>query len=157
MIPRVVDYPDANLENSLLFLVQSPFVQEWKKVSLGTIKEWIKEIFTPFSELPLRLEIDTNGDSFLAWGETMHLTCRVWKGMYEDVTEQVTTWRIVRDSGDAVEDAAWNMTSKARLFDGEIDIEFSQSLNDLGASESTTFTITATIDENFQAVGFIEI
>ncbi len=157
LIPRVVDYPDANLENSLLFLVQSPFVQEWKKVSLGTIKEWIKEIFTPFSELPLRLEIDTNGDSFLAWGETMHLTCRVWKGMYEDVTEQVTTWRIVRDSGDAVEDAAWNMTSKARLFDGEIDIEFSQSLNDLGASESTTFTITATIDENFQAVGFIEI
>ena len=49
------------------------------------------------------------------------------------------------------------MTSKARLFDGEIDIEFSQSLNDLGDAESTTFTVTATIDENFQAVGFIEI
>ena len=157
MIPRLVDYPDANLENSLLFLVQSPFVQEWKKVSLGTIKEWIKEIFTPFSELPLRLEIDTNGDSFLAWGEVMHLTCRVWKGMYEEVTEQVTTWRIVRDSGDPIEDAAWNMTAKARLFDGEIDIEFSPTLNDLGDAESTTFTITATIDENFQAIGFIEI
>ena len=157
LIPRLVDYPDANLENSLLFLVQSPFVQEWKKVSLGTIKEWIKEIFTPFSELPLRLEIDTNGDSFLAWGEVMHLTCRVWKGMYEEVTEQVTTWRIVRDSGDPIEDAAWNMTAKARLFDGEIDIEFSPTLNDLGDAESTTFTITATIDENFQAIGFIEI
>ena len=59
--------------------------------------------------------------------------------------------------GDPIEDAAWNMTSKARLFDGEIDIEFSQSLNDLGDAESTTFTVTATIDENFQAVGFIEI
>ena len=149
--------PDANLENSLLFLVQSPYVQEWKKISLGTIKEWIKEIFTPFSELPLRLEIDTNGDSFIAWGEVLHLSCRVWKGMYEEVTEQVTTWRIERDSGEPVEDAAWNMTSKARLFDGEIDIEFSSKLNDLGNADATTFTITATIDENFAAVGSLTI
>ena len=28
--------------------------------------------------------------------------------------------------GDSIEDAAWNMTNKARLFDGEIDIEFSK-------------------------------
>ena len=157
LTPRVVDFPDANLENSLLFLVQSPYIQEWKKISLGTIKEWIKEIFTPFSELPLRLEIDTNGDSFIAWGEVLHLSCRVWKGMYEEVTEQVTTWRIERDSGEPVEDAAWNMTSKARLFDGEIDIEFSSKLNDLGNADATTFTITATIDENFAAVGSLTI
>lgn len=159
LAPRVVDYPDANLEDSLLFLVQSPFVQEWKKISLGAIKQWIREIFLPYSELPLRLEIDTNGDNFIGWGETMHLTCKVWKGMYDEVTEEVTVWRIVRDSGDPVEDAAWNMTDKARLFDGEIDIEFSEECNDLGntGSDSTVFTITATIDENFSGSAFIEI
>lgn len=157
LAPRLVDYPTANLEDSLLFLVQSPYVQEWKKISLGTIKQWIKDIFLPYSELPLRVEIDTNGDNFLGWGESMHLRCVVWKGMYNDVTEEVSYWRIVRDSGDPIEDAAWNMTDKARLFQGEIDIEFSERLNDLGASDSTKFIITATIDENFSGTAFIEI
>ena len=150
LAPRVVDYPDANLEDSLLFLVQSPFVQEWKKISLGTLKEWIKEIFTPYEDLPLRLEILDSGDGFLAWGETTHLSCRVWKGNFVEVTNEVTAWSISRDSGVPIEDAAWLLKEKVRHFNGEIDISFTASENDLGdttTQQGTTFIITANIEE----------
>ena len=150
LAPRVVDYPDANLEDSLLFLVQSPFLQEWKKISLGTLKAWIKEIFIPYEDLPLRLEILDSGDGFLAWGETTHLSCRVWKGNFVEVTNEVTAWSISRDSGVPIEDAAWLLKEKVRNFDGEIDISFTASENDLGETttqQGTTFTITANIEE----------
>lgn len=149
LAPRVIDYPDANFEDSLLFLVQSPFVQEWKKISLGTLKLWIKEIFTPYEDLPLRLEILTDGDGFLAWGESTRLTCKVWKGVFEEVTGSVTAWEITRNSGVPIEDAAWLLKDKVRAFHGSIDITFSLQENDLGETTTatgTTFTIKAHIE-----------
>ena len=130
--------------------MQSPFLQEWKKISLGTLKAWIKEIFIPYEDLPLRLEILDSGDGFLAWGETPHLSCRVWKGNFVEVTNEVTAWSISRDSGVPIEDAAWLLKEKVRNFDGEIDISFTASENDLGETttqQGTTFTITANIEE----------
>jgi hypothetical protein len=59
-----------------------------------------------FENLPPRMEIDTQGDSFLAMGESMLVTCTVMRG-WDDVTSQVTQWEVVRDSGDAADDAAW--------------------------------------------------
>ncbi len=150
LAPRVVDYPDANLADSLLFLVQSPYIQEWKKISLGTIKDWIKEIFTPYEYLPLRIEIIDSGDGFLAWGESTHLRCVVWKGLYDDVTNEVTSWAISRNSGVPLEDQAWLLKEKVRNFSGEIDICFNSSENDLGESSiqtGTEFFITAVIEE----------
>ena len=149
LAPRVIDYPDATLEDSLLFLVQSPFIQEWKKISLGTLKLWIKEIFTPYEYLPLRLEILTDGDGFLAWGESIRLTCKVWKGVYEEVTGSVTAWEIKRNSGVPIEDAAWLLKDKVRAFHGSIDIAFTLQENDLGETTTatgTTFTIKAHIE-----------
>ena len=150
LAPRVVDYPDANLEDSLLFLVQSPYVQEWKKISLGTLKAWIKEIFTPYEDLPLRLEILDSGDGFLAWGESTHLSCRVWKGNFVEVTNEVDAWTISRNSGVPIEDQAWSLKEKVRNFAGEIDICFNSTENDLGESSiqmGTEFFITAVINE----------
>ena len=150
LAPRLVDFPTANMEDALLFLVQSPYVQEWKKISLGTIKEWIKEIFTPYEYLPLRLEILDSGDGFLAWGESTTLTCKVWKGIYEEVTSEVTAWSISRNSGVPIEDAAWLLKPKVRAFDGEIEICFKIDENDLGESSTatgTTFTITAILSD----------
>lgn len=43
LAPRVVDYPDANLSDTLLFLTQSPFVQEWKKLSLGDLTDYVAD------------------------------------------------------------------------------------------------------------------
>ena len=68
-----------------------------------------------FENLPLRMEIDTQGDSFLGIGESMLVTCTVLRG-WEDVTSQVTRWEVVRDSGDAVDDAAWLYRSKVVAF-----------------------------------------
>ena len=130
--------------------MQSPYVQEWKKISLGTLKAWIKEIFTPYEDLPLRLEILDSGDGFLAWGETTHLSCRVWKGNFVEVTNEVTAWSISRDSGVPIEDAAWLLKQKVRNFEGEIDIAFTAQENDLGETttqQGTIFTITANIEE----------
>lgn len=100
------------------------------------------------NELPLRLVIETGGDNFLAWGETMTVTCRLWRGFYEDITDQVTEWSIVRESGDATEDAAWLLKQKVQNFSGTIDICFTPQENDLGGNEytvSTLFRISASI------------
>lgn len=150
LAPRLVDFPTANMEDSLLFLVQSPYLQDWQKISLGTLKLWIQEIFTPYEYLPLRLEINDSGDGFLAWGESTVLTCKVWKGIYEEVTGEVTGWSISRNSGVPIEDAAWLTKDKVRAFAGEIEICFNMEENDLGESstaQGTTFTITAYIDQ----------
>lgn len=101
-----------------------------------------------FDEADLRLEIEHDNDNFLAYGETIHLKCSVWKGYYEDVTSQVKSWSIKRDSGDATDDAAWLLKDKVKNFTGEIDIAFTANENDLGnqaTSVSTLFTVTANL------------
>lgn len=45
LAPRLVDYPDADLDDSILFLVQSPYSQSWSKTSLGSLRQWITGIF----------------------------------------------------------------------------------------------------------------
>lgn len=41
LAPRVVDFQDAVLADSTLFLVQQPYLQKWTKTSLGALAEWI--------------------------------------------------------------------------------------------------------------------
>lgn len=113
-----------------------------------------------FEQLDLRLEIDTQGDTFLAWGESLHVTCHVWRGFYEEVTDQIVSWSITRDSGDAVDDAAWALKQKVQDFAGEIDICFTQAENDLGGNAntvSTLFTIRASLLNNDQVEANIVI
>lgn len=90
----------------------------------------------------LRMEIDNGGDDFIAFGETKHIRCFVLEG-WTDRTAEVTGWSIRRDSGDAVDDAAWALKPKAANFAGEIDIAFTAAENDIGAKNKATFTITA--------------
>ena len=116
----------------------------------GTIKQ--------FENLSLRLDINTDGDSFIAYGETKHISCTLWRG-FEDVTSQVTSWSIVRDSGDAADDAAWALKDKVKAFAGELDICFTAEESDIASNEytiSTLFTITATIDSE-SAVNILTI
>ncbi len=111
-----------------------------------------------FEDLSIRLEINTDGDPFIAFGETKHISCVVWKG-FEDVTDQVTSWSIVRDSGDPLEDAAWLLKDKVKNFSGEMDISFTSEESDIAENEytvSTLFTITAVI-ENESVVNILTI
>ena len=75
----------------------------------------------------------------------------MFKG-WDDVTSQVVLWKIERDTGDPLADAAWNLSSKAVNFRGSIVIEHNQNYTDLGSiGISTLFTITATLSDGDSA------
>lgn len=88
------------------------------------------------------LNITQSTGEWIDKGETNHVVCSVIRG-FEDITDQVTSWNIVRDSGDAVNDAAWQNKDKVKNFDGTIDIAWTDDDDDIGDSNSCIFTITA--------------
>lgn len=92
--------------------------------------------------LDAALNITQSTGEWIDKGETNHVVCSVIRG-FEDITDQVTSWNIVRDSGDAVNDAAWQNKDKVKNFDGTIDIAWTEDEDDIGDSTSCIFTITA--------------
>lgn len=92
--------------------------------------------------LDATLNITQSTGEWIDKGETNHVECSVIRG-FEDITAQVTSWNIVRDSGDAVNDAAWQNKDKVKNFDGTIDIAWTDEEDDMGDSTSCIFTITA--------------
>lgn len=100
--------------------------------------------------LPLRLEIVTDGYTTMAYGETMNVECHVYRG-WEELTDSVTEWSIVRETADTADDAAWGLKDKVKKFAGAIDITWNEQENDLGdmskAGISALFTITAKVSD----------
>ena len=97
-----------------------------------------------------------DADPLIAMGETKSLECRVM--IYnQDATADVTKWEIERDTGSETEDTAWGMKDKARDFDGDIDLVYSQAENDLGYGGKAAFRVSATLAPDKTAVGVIEI
>lgn len=92
--------------------------------------------------LDATLNITQSTGEWIDKGETNHVVCSVIRG-FEDITDQVTSWSIVRDSGDAVNDAAWQNKDKVKNFDGTIDIAWTDEEDDIGDFTSCIFTITA--------------
>lgn len=92
--------------------------------------------------LDATLNITQSRGEWIDKGETNHVECSVIRG-FENITDQVTSWNIVRDSGDAVNDAAWQNKDKVKNFDGTIDIAWTDDDDDIGDSNSCIFTITA--------------
>lgn len=92
--------------------------------------------------LDATLNITQSTGEWIDKGETNHVVCSVIRG-FEDITDQVTSWNIVRDSGDAVNDAAWQNKDKVKNFDGTIDIAWTDEEDDIDDSTSCIFTITA--------------
>ena len=41
LAPRLADYPDASLDDSLLLPVQSPFSESWSKLSIGSLSSYL--------------------------------------------------------------------------------------------------------------------
>lgn len=92
--------------------------------------------------LDATLSITQSTGEWIDKGEINHVECSVIRG-FENITDQVTSWNIVRDSGDAVNDAAWQNKDKVKNFDGTIDIAWTDDDDDIGDSNSCIFTITA--------------
>lgn len=106
---------------------------------------YMSGVIEQFELLPYRMEIDTQGDNTLAYGEHLHVTCKVFKG-WEELTDKATRWQIIRDSGFPQEDEAWALRTKVREFKGVIDLHLDKdaSIDDLGNSDiSTLFTFKA--------------
>lgn len=92
--------------------------------------------------LDATLNITQSTGEWIDKDETNHVECSVIRG-FENITDQVTSWNIVRDSGDVVNDAAWQNKDKVKNFDGTIDIAWTDDDDDIGNSNSCIFTITA--------------
>lgn len=96
-----------------------------------------------------RVEIDNNGRDSLNVGDYATLTAAVLSG-WDDITSEVVSWSIVRDSGDPAADAQWQSLGKVRYFNGSITLERS----DLGDSGiSTLFEIHATLPGGTNVTG----
>ena len=110
-------------------------------------------------DVALRMEIDTGGDGFLGYGETMTATCRVMRG-WRDVTEEVTEWKVERDTGNAGDDEAWALKDKAKNFAGTLEIAFTPAENDLGETAGNApaiFTFTAETGGKEEALGTLSV
>ncbi len=107
--------------------------------------------------IPLQMKIDTQGDNFLAYGESVVATCSVFKG-WDDVTASVKSWSVVRDSGDPSDDQAWLLKDKVKNFSGQLEICYTKDENDLGtAAVSTLFTFTAELSDGSTAAYTITV
>jgi len=93
---------------------------------------------------PLRMEINNSLGGLIAEGETMTFTASAWKG-WVDISSYATSWKWTRDSGDSVEDEAWNNRHSADT------TSCSVTFNDLPIN-STLFTVTATFLEGTEVV-----
>ena len=118
-------------------------VLEGKGQAFGNAYIWgtLQQIYND----PIRLDIDTNGDGFLAFGETMTITCNVFKG-WKDITSNVEIWGISRESGNQTEDDAWNISHQD--FAGQITLQNKAEYSDLGNGISTLFRFTASSASN---------
>ena len=97
---------------------------------------YIREI----KNAPIDLIIHDSGDGFLAYGESTTLTGKVTHG-WNDITDNVTSWSIVRESGNQADDNVWNINHTD--FNGIITLTHTKAYSDLGEGISTLFTITA--------------
>lgn len=109
---------------------------------------YMSGVIEQFTHLPYRMEIDTQGYTELAYGETMQATCTVFQG-FDDKTGEVSKWSVVRDSGDQAEDRAWILKDKVKNFNGTLEIAFTADENDLGNLNclSTLFTFKAEFED----------
>lgn len=141
LAPRLVEFPDAEINGELLFPVQSPWSQEWKKLSY---QQLISEIDKTIGEGVVRMEIDSSLGWMLGKDETTVITVRVLK-RWNDLTSLMESWEWKRDSGDAADDQVWNLAHTT--LQNQASISFDDLGNAMQTNKSCKFTIKATYDE----------
>lgn len=130
-INRLKDYTDNQIASNTAYIQQVEnlfrLIYESDPEQWAFIGEALKEL-----ESNWRMEIDCDGgDNFVGYGETKHITCRVYNGYNKDITSTMTAWKIERDTGfpadseDRNDDDDWNnYKRKVKNFFGEIDLLF---------------------------------
>lgn len=94
----------------------------------------------------------------IARGETHTIICTLMLGD-KDVTSSVTAWKVERKTDNAVADKAWAAQDKVKNFAGSLTIVWADdnSENDLGDSDTASFTFTATTTSGAVHKTYIEI
>ncbi len=107
-------------------------------------------------ELPLRIELGcTIGDEdagptpYVYWGQSLVLTAMLTEGWTGTDIQRFDRWEIIRNSGDAVSDMAWNRPDgeKRVMVDGQIVLIHNRNNDDFNGAVAVTFTILA-VDHN---------
>jgi len=142
LAPRLNEFPQAEITPELLFPVQSPYTQEWKKISY---QQLIDEIDKSIGEGVVRMEIDSSLGWMIGTNETTSLSVKVYK-RWVDITSLMATWVWTRTSGDAADDLIWNQAHTALTNTAQI--SFADLGNSLQTNVSCKFTITATYDKS---------
>ena len=96
---------------------------------------------------PVRVETTDSLSGFMGYGDTDTLSSVVYRG-WIDITSTVKKWKIERDSGDSADDAVWNAGTKAKNFDGTIDIEWNDTTNDLGDNSDIPTVFSISVEGN---------
>lgn len=141
LAPRLVEFPQAEIAGELLFPVQSPYTQEWKKLSY---QQLINEIDKNIGEGVVRMEVDSSLGWMIGTNETTTVSVKVYK-RWVDITSLMTAWTWTRESGDAADDLIWNQAHAALTTSAAI--SFADLGNALQTNTSCKFTIRATYDE----------
>ena len=141
LAPRLVDFPQAEINPELLFAVQSPYTQEWKKISY---QQLINEIDKSIGEWVVRMDVDSSLGWMIGTDETTVLSVKVYK-RWVDITSLMASWTWTRTSGDAADDLIWNHAHASLTNSAEI--SFADLGNSLQTNVSCTFTIRATYDD----------
>lgn len=117
---------------------------KWRCMKDGTKEEptkastdWVAVGGYPDLSSTYEMVIDTGGDTLIGNGEEKTITCGIVNGLHEDVTTDVTSWTVARDSGNETQDTAWGYDHKA--FAGTLAI----TLDDLQGAGKVAFTFTA--------------
>lgn len=161
-ITNLKSYTDGRFEENNEYLKQVKTILE---IIYDTNPDVWPEIGDMLEQMGrnLHMEIDCDGgDNVVGYGETKHISCRIFNGYNKDVTDSIVKWSIVRDSGPGTTedidngDEEWNRyKAKVRNFKGEIDLLFVQGddvdglpLDDFGYVRNpnlnkVVFTITA--------------
>ena len=93
----------------------------------------------------VRMEIDTDGQTILDYGESITVKAQICLqltpiNLIPYYAKNIWEWKVTRDTGDEVEDEAWNRDSKAVKFSAEtgsnnfIILSYKADENDLGTS-----------------------
>ena len=90
----------------------------------------------------------------IAAGETKHIESIITNGYGTDVTNEYTTWKLTRETGNVAADLVWNTT--AVINNGKFDIKWTDAEDDLNGKDSAMFIIEATKDGN-SVKGIIEL
>ena len=111
-------------------------------------------------ELPLRIELgctiddeDVGATPYVYWGKSLVVRARLVEGWDTDAADRIDHWSIIRNTGNAVADAAWNggdssssgdETDGRTMPNGQITLSHARGNgDDFGAAVASNFTIIA--------------